>query len=83
MNATTAIEYMRKTGKSVVAQSTPPWIKDPNWVKIKYTLFNDKIILSIDSRTIDIQSNEEWQMWWWNFCYNNSTNQTELIPYEC
>lgn len=83
MNPTSAIDYMRKTGKSVIAQRTPPWIKDPNWVKIKYTLFNDQIVSSFDGRTLDIQSAEQWQMWWWNFCYNNSTNQTELIPHEC
>lgn len=92
MNPFEAVKFMNETGKSVSAASIPPWIKErpeaDHWFKRRYKMAqNDQIMTLVDDMScaalvIQIQTVDEWLNWWMNFCYNNSTNQTELVSNE-
>ena len=81
MNPLEAVKYMKETGMAVKAERTPPWIDNPQWIEWQYKV-KDEQVQSFYRGEVFIQeaSIMEWLNWWMNFCYNNSTNKTDLIP---
>lgn len=75
-----AVEYMRTTSKAVRAERTPPWITNTDWINLHYVLVQDQIVTTWEGNHIQTQPLENWLNWWYNFCYNNSTNATNLLP---
>jgi hypothetical protein len=81
MNPLEAVNYMKDTGKTVKPERIPPWIDNPQWINWYYKINGDNIqTLYVGEVFIQETSITNWLNWWMNFCYNNSTNETELLP---
>ena len=79
MNPIEAYNYMKVTGKSIRAERTPPWINNPRWIDWHYSVKDGSVIASYNGKTVNLWEPMTWIDWWYNFCYNNDTNKTELI----
>ena len=96
MNPIEALQYMKTTGKTVVAEKIPPcnWIaKEPGvnqWIKHRYQFMRWAIIELYDdapvaATVVKVWDEETWLNHWMNFFYNTNSSDynIELIPYEC